>query len=76
MEKVMTGVELPDDLLLSRPEVQERFGLSRRYLEIAAVRGDGPSFIKIGRAVRYRVGDVRAWIEARRRASTSDAGAA
>lgn len=72
----MTGVELPDDLLLSRPEVQERFGLSRRYLEIAAVRGDGPSFIKIGRAVRYRVGDVRAWIEARRRASTSDAGAA
>lgn len=65
-----------NDLLLSRPEVQERFGLSRRYLEISAVRGDGPPMTKIGRSVRYRVGDLRAWIEARRRVSTSDEGAA
>lgn len=65
-----------DDLLLSRAEVQERFGLSRRFLEIAAVRGDGPPMFKLGRAVRYRTGDLRAWIETRRRVSTSDEGAA
>ncbi|MFA8386642.1 MAG: helix-turn-helix transcriptional regulator [Pelagibaca sp.] len=60
-----------DDRLLSRPEVQTYFGLTQRFLEVAAVKGNGPPFIKLGRAVRYRVGDVRAWIEARRVASTS-----
>ncbi len=68
--------ELSDDRLLSRPEVEERFGISRRFLETSAVRGDGPVMTKIGRSVRYRVGDLRAWIDARRRASTSDQGAA
>lgn len=65
-----------DDLLLSRAEVQERFGLSRRFLEIAAVRGDGPPMIKLNRSVRYLAKDLRAWIEARRRVSTSDEGTA
>lgn len=59
------------DKLLTRAEVEARFGLSRRFLEVAAVKGDGPMMVRLGRAVRYRVGDVRAWIEARRVASTS-----
>lgn len=62
---------ITDDRLLSRPGVQTHFGLTQRFLEVAAVRGNGPPFIKLGRAVRYRVGDVRAWIDARRVASTS-----
>lgn len=63
--------QTPTDLLLSRAEVEVNFGLSRRFLEVAAVRGDGPPFIKIGRSVRYRVSDLRDWIEARRVTSTS-----
>lgn len=59
------------DKLLTRAEVEARFGLSRRFLEVAAVKGDGPMMVRLGRAVRYRVGDVRAWIEDRRVASTS-----
>ncbi|WP_290689918.1 MULTISPECIES: hypothetical protein [unclassified Haematobacter] len=31
------------DRLLARPEVGERIGLSRRFLEVSAVRGDGPA---------------------------------
>ncbi len=62
---------IPDDLLLSRPEVTTHFGLHQRFLEVSAVRGDGPPMVKIGRSVRYRAGDVRAWIEARRVSSTS-----
>lgn len=61
----------PEDRLLSRPEVHTHFGLSQRFLEVAAVKGNGPPFIKLGRSVRYRVGDLREWIEARRVASTS-----
>ena len=60
-----------NDRLLSRSEVQTLFGLTQRFLEVAAVRGDGPPFIKIGRSVRYRVSDLRDWIEARRVTSTS-----
>ena len=60
-----------DDRLLSRPEVHSIFGLTQRYLEVAAVRGDGPPFIKINRSVRYRVADLREWIAARRVSSTS-----
>lgn len=59
------------DKLLKRSEVEERFGLSRRFLEVAAVKGDGPTMVRLGRGVRYRVKDIRDWIEARRVASTS-----
>ena len=62
----------PDDRLLTRPEVHTHFGLTQRFLEVAAVKGNGPPFIKLGRAVRYRVGDIRSWIEDRRRRSTSE----
>jgi len=62
---------LNDERLLSRPDVHSYFGLSQRFLEVSAVRGDGPPFIKIGRSVRYRVGDLREWIAARRVHSTS-----
>jgi len=53
--------------LLSRDEVEAEFGLTRRFLELAAWRGEGPPMVRIGeRAVRYRRGDIIAWIEARR----------
>ena len=55
--------ELNADRLLTRAEVQTYFGLSQRYLEISATRGDGPPFFKIGRSVRYRVAELRSWIE-------------
>lgn len=51
------------DRLLNREEVDEIFGIPRRYLEIAAMRGEGPRFVRVGRLVRYRVADVQKWIE-------------
>lgn len=62
---------LSDDLLLTRAEVHLRFGLTQRFLEVAVVKGNGPPFIKLGRSVRYRVGDILDWIEAHRVQSTS-----
>jgi excisionase family DNA binding protein len=35
-------------------QAAEYLGLSRQFLEIARHRGEGPEFIKIGRAVRYK----------------------
>jgi predicted DNA-binding transcriptional regulator AlpA len=50
--------------LLTRAEVEDKFGISKRYLETAVCRGDGPKLIRIGRSVRYHPKDVRDWIEA------------
>ncbi len=60
-----------DDRLLSRSEVHSHFGLTQRFLEVSAVRGNGPPMVKIGRSVRYRVGDLREWIESCRVPSSS-----
>lgn len=53
-----------EDRLLSRDEVEERFGIPKRFLELAVARQEGPRFVRIGRLVRYRVEDIRGWIEA------------
>ena len=53
-----------DNFLITRAEVEARFGISKRFLELAIGRGDGPPAVRIGRSVRYRVGDIVSWIEA------------
>ena len=50
--------------------------LSERTLEKLRVTGGGPADRKIGKRVIYHVDDLIAWVEARRRTSTSDKGAA
>ncbi len=49
--------------LISRTEVEEHFGVSKRFLELAAMKGEGPRFVRIGRTVRYRREDIEEWIE-------------
>lgn len=61
-----------DDMLLDRGQVELYFGLTKRWLEVQAVKGGGPAMVKLGRAVRYRTGDIRSWIENSRVNSTSD----
>lgn len=56
-----------DDLLLTRHEVEKVFGFpTKRYLELASQSGGGPALIRIGRLVRYRRSDVRAWLNSHR----------
>ncbi len=56
---------LEDVRLLRRTEVEEQFGIPTRFLELAVARGDGPPIVRLGRSVRYRVCDIRKWIEER-----------
>ena len=52
-------------------------GLAESTLEKYRLIGGGPVFIRLGaRAVGYAVDDLDAWIDSRRRTSTSDAGPA
>lgn len=45
-------------------------GVTPRFLQARRVRGGGPPYVKIGSAVRYRLSDLLAWIEANVRDST------
>ena len=61
--------------LLSRNEIHEEFGISRRWLELAALSGEGPPYVRISaRMVRYQRSVLEAWLVDRTRLSTSDRG--
>jgi predicted DNA-binding transcriptional regulator AlpA len=47
-------------------------GLSESLLEKRRCNGEGPIYSQIGKAVRYLVSDLDAWMQANRRKSTSD----
>ena len=52
--------------LMSRNDIEMEYGLSRRWLELAALRGDGPPITKISRRmVRYRCGSFEDWLASR-----------
>ena len=47
-----------DTRLPTDRQISQRYGLSFHTLRKLRVRGGGPPFIKIGRAVRYRSSDI------------------
>ena len=58
--------------LLTPLETATALGLSLSWLAKARLRGDGPLYIKLGRAVRYREFAIRDYLKARTRTSTSE----
>ena len=59
--------------LLSRDDIEREYGRTKRWLELAAARGDGPPMIRLGwRTVRYRRADFEAWLESRTVRSTAE----
>lgn len=50
--------------------------LGKPTLERFRITGDGPAYVKLGSAVRYRKSDLDAWLVSRVMRSTSDGGAA
>ncbi|MGD9825095.1 helix-turn-helix transcriptional regulator [Desulfobacter sp.] len=59
--------------LLTREQAANYLSLKKSTLEAWAVRGGGPSMVKMGKAVRYRLADLEAFIESRIRQNTSEA---
>ena len=60
--------------LLNERQVAEITGMSVRSLQTWRLRGGGPPYVKLGTAVRYRRGDIHAWLQCNLRSSTSDRG--
>ncbi|GJE53796.1 helix-turn-helix transcriptional regulator [Methylobacterium thuringiense] len=62
------------DSLLNEHDVALRQARSVRTLQNQRVQGGGIPYLKLGRAVRYRLSDVIAWEDARRFSNTSEEG--
>ncbi len=56
--------------LLTSPQTAEMLRIKHNTLEGWRVKGQGPIFRKVGRAVRYVQADVEAWLDQRARSST------
>ena len=56
------AVDTPE--ILNEKQVKECFGLSVAYLRRARREKKGPSFLKLGRMVRYRRADVESYLSA------------
>ena len=56
--------------LLTEKQVAEKTGLSIKTLQAWRWYGKGPKYVKLGKSVRYKVGDVLDWIEERKRTCT------
>ena len=61
---------------LTTPKAAQFLNLSPRTLEKMRVTGNGPTYVLMGRLVRYRLDDLLAWANAGARRSTSDPGPA
>jgi predicted DNA-binding transcriptional regulator AlpA len=58
--------------LLTPKEAANFLRLSVSWLAKARMRGDGPPYVKLGRAIRYRKGALVQWLRSRQRLSTSE----
>jgi excisionase family DNA binding protein len=57
---------------LTRQQAAEFLNVKKSTLEAWAVRGGGPVYVRMGRAVRYRPADLLAWTESRLTRNTSE----
>lgn len=62
------------DRLYTTREAAEILRLSPKTLHQARTTGRGPTFVRVGGAVRYLKADLEAFVEAGRRVSTADDG--
>jgi predicted DNA-binding transcriptional regulator AlpA len=60
------------DPLLTPKEAARFMRVSESWLAKARMRGDGPPYVQIGRAIRYQQSDLITYIRSRRRQSTSE----
>jgi excisionase family DNA binding protein len=61
---------------LTTRQAADYIGLAKTTLEKRRLHGQSPKFVRLGRAVRYRIKDLEEFLEANVRYSTSDEGAA
>ncbi len=70
----LAPLPVDDATIIRAEEVPGFIGIARQTLARWRHEGNGPLFVKLGRRVFYRSGDLKAWIEKRTRQNTVSAG--
>lgn len=65
-------LNLPPSTLVDEAAAAVALTAKRKTLQAWRLYRRGPRYLKIGRSVRYRVGDLRDWLESRERTCTGD----
>jgi predicted DNA-binding transcriptional regulator AlpA len=61
------------DRMLTRSEIEAEYGITRRWLELAVIHGEGPPYVKLsGRQVRYSKSAFDKWLADRTRTKSKD----
>lgn len=60
-------------VMLTSAEAAFRCGFSETHMRRLRQNGGGPSFVKIGRSVRYPIGSIDGWLADHLRNSTKEA---
>ena len=63
LERIERLLSAPRREYLDTREAAEFLGLSTQQLELWRGQGGGPAFHRVGRAVRYSVSDLRAFMD-------------
>ena len=58
--------------LITTRQAATLVGLSHRTLESMRIKGDGPEYLQLGRAIRYEICELERWIESNRKAASSE----
>lgn len=61
----LTPIVTHQHTTLPEPAAARYIGMSVGYMRHERRCGSGPSYLRLGRAVRYRITDLEAWLEAR-----------
>lgn len=64
MENNSAPSPTPDDTLLRDTEIAQRFGIPRGVLRNWRWQRRGPRYVRLGASIRYRLRDVRAFLDA------------
>ncbi len=56
----------PPTQVLREADAGRYLGMSRAWLRQGRMRGRGPSYIRTGRSIRYRITDLDVWLDAHR----------
>lgn len=58
--------------MVTTEQAAAMLNLKKNTLELWRLRGTGPAYVKLGRAVRYRLSDLESYIESQVRHNTSE----
>jgi Predicted transcriptional regulator len=67
----LSPLPVDDDALIPAAYLSQYVPVARQTLARWRYEGQGPRFLKIGRMVAYRTGDVREWLQKRTFAHTA-----